>query len=370
MKKVLLIFLIVLSIFVFGCFKDTKTNDPNNNQNNNNNNNNTSDPGTDPGNDPGKDPLVVKTNVNFSIADFTLENSDDKDYICFNVIVNSEEDVNVKFDITYAFTLGDSMTSGDSLATVTLSQVDTFVRKGTNLLDYQIELDESKYDKYVYISVNNISEEYNCIDTLDDCIEKSVISIALNVLSKDANNEIAKKIDDKVNAIEVSSIEMSIDYENKKVQALGSGYVLDANFGTDYIVVEITFSSKAHLTTDFDKLVVKNGIVIAKGVLYIENNKYYYKEEVEKTSNELSSITLTFDYLKHSDEVHTDEYDALMSNPEYNKITITITLKDGFTYSNSLVLNINDKNIDSSKYKIEGNVLTYVFDDPNWTGFY
>lgn len=351
MKKIILILVLIFSLLLFGCKKED------NNKDNNK------------GND---DPVEEKANVNYSIADFTLESDEGKDWICFNVIVNSDKDVNVKFDLDYTFNDNILAISSYLLPMSTLANVDTNVQKGTSLLDFRVELTEDNYKNYLCLVINNKSEDYNCIDVSDDSIEKSVLSIALDVLSKDANNEIAQKIDNTVNAIIVATIDLSIDYENKKVQALGAGYTVESNFTDDYIIVEIIFSPKAKLTEDFTLFVVKNGKEVAKGFLYIENNKYYYKEELEKTNTDviISSITLTFDYLKHSEEIKRVEYTAVMSNPEYNKITITITMNEGYVLSDSLVLTLNDKIIDNSKYKIENNVLTYVFDDPNWTGFY
>ena len=316
---------------------------------------------------PDDSPETVKTSVNYSFADFTLENIDNKDYIFFNIIADSDDDVNVKFFLVYKF---HSQKQPDQIISPTSELVDKQIKKGTTLIEYRLEIVPENYDKYLFLNVSNVGEDYDCINTLDDTINKSVLSIALDVLSKDENNEIAIKIDNLVNAIEVSSIEISIDYDNKTAQALGSGYVIDANFNDDFIIIEIIFSPKAKLENDFDKLPVKNGMADAKGSLYIDNNRYYYKEEVEKTNNELTSITVTLDYLKHYDEKVTDEYIATMSNPEYNKITVTITLKNDYKFSSKFMLTLNDKLIDGSKYKIENNVLTYIFDDPNWSEFY
>lgn len=317
------------------------------------------------------EPLIVpteKVNVNFSIADFTLEKDEGKEWVSFNVIAEASVQLNVEFDLSYVYYHEQGAYIDASLTS--LASFDERINRGTNLLDFKIELKEENYDDYIYIKLENKSDEYNY--TFFKMVDKSLISIALDVLSKDANNEIAKKIDDTINAIDVSSIEMSIDYDNKKVQALGAGYVLNAEFSDDYIIVEIVFSSKAHLTNDFDKLVVKVNNEGAKGSLHTENNKYYYKEELEKTNTDviINSISLTFDYLKHSEEIKKAEYTALMSNPEYNKITITITLNSGYVFSSDLSLTINDKNIEKNKYKVENNVLTYIFDDPNWSGFY
>ncbi len=309
-----------------------------------------------------------KVNVNFSIADFNLVNDEGKEWVSFNVIAETSVQLNVEFDLSYVYYHEQGAYIDASLTS--LASFDGRINRGTNLLDFKIELKEENYDDYIYIKLENNSDKYNYI--IFKMVDKSLISIALDVLSKDANNEIAKKIDDTINTIDVSSIEMSIDYDNKKVQALGAGYVLNADFSDDYIIVEIVFSSKAHLTNDFDKLAIKVNNESAKGNLYIDNNKYYYKEEVEKTNTDviINSISLTFDYLKHSEEIKKAEYTALMSNPEYNKITITITLNSGYVFSSDLSLTINDKNIDKSLYKIDNSVLTYIFDDPNWSGFY
>ncbi len=347
MKKSFIILFLILSLFVSACFKKENKDNDNDNQNN----------------------VNEKANVNLNIADFTLENIDGKDYICFNVIANSNKDANIKFNLSYNFKINED---NDIINTYLIANVDANIKKGVNLLDYQVEIIENYYDKYLYLNITDFKIDNELIFDYHTSIEKSVVSIALDVLSKDANNEIAKRIDNTINVILVSSIDISIDYENKKVQALGSGYTVNGTFNNDYIIVEIIFSAKARLTNDFNQLNINNDNKPAKGNLYVEDNKYYYKEEITKTNADvlISSISLTFDYLKHNEEIKKEEYVTSMSNPEYNKITITITMKDGFDFSSNFMLTINEKLVEESNYKIENKVLTYIFDDPNWTGFY
>ena len=86
--------------------------------------------------------------------------------------------------------------------------------------------------------------------------------------------------------------------------------------------------------------------------------------------DKVSKISLEIDLNKKSEEGSADNYTYTYSNPSYDKITIIITLKGDLEFSDDFELSLNGKVVDSSKYTIENNVITYIFKDPNWSGIY
>lgn len=85
---------------------------------------------------------------------------------------------------------------------------------------------------------------------------------------------------------------------------------------------------------------------------------------------EIDSIILNIDYLKKTESNSYEEYSYNYSNPSYDIITITITLSDGYVYTDDFILMVNGEIIPSSKYSKNNNVITYKFPDPNWSGIY
>ena len=62
-----------------------------------------------------------------------------------------------------------------------------------------------------------------------------------------------------------------------------------------------------------------------------------------------------------------DNFTYTYYNPSQYKITIKVILDEGYVFGDEFVFIFNNKTIASSKYTINGNVLTYIFDDPNWS---
>lgn len=55
---------------------------------------------------------------------------------------------------------------------------------------------------------------------------------------------------------------------------------------------------------------------------------------------------------------------------DYLKITVVVTLDTGYSFSNNLIFKFNNKVVSVSNYTIVNNKLTYIFNDPNWSGIY
>ena len=51
---------------------------------------------------------------------------------------------------------------------------------------------------------------------------------------------------------------------------------------------------------------------------------------------------------------------------EGNYVTVKVILDDGYVFADGFVFTYNGSVIDSAKYTIEGNTLTYVYEDTNW----
>lgn len=84
----------------------------------------------------------------------------------------------------------------------------------------------------------------------------------------------------------------------------------------------------------------------------------------------INEISLTIDLNKTSLEGEEDKYTYTYSNPKYEIIVIVITLKENYNFSENFTLKLNDEIVKAKDYEIEGKVLTYEFEDPNWTEIY
>ena len=316
-----------------------------------------------PKDEPVEDPLTM----GFDVKNYDLGTEDKVDYVYFDVVITLNKKANVKCDVGVAFDDKEYLTS-DSIVYMPESKhvqtIDQEFNKGESIVTVKVALTEENYKKSIYVCLDNKSTDTG--GYAGGVFLRSIVSIADAIKDGKDDDHISKRILAKINEIEVSDIKLTLDKDKKTASAVGAGYQLVPNFSSDETRIEIIFSDKAKLTKDFLELEVFINGSKALGKLEIVDNKYYYVEE-EKVVKELS---IELDYLKHYDEKVTDDYVATMSNPEYNKITVTITLKNDYKFSSSFKLTLNDKLIDSSKYKIENNVLTYIFDDPNWSEFY
>ena len=83
---------------------------------------------------------------------------------------------------------------------------------------------------------------------------------------------------------------------------------------------------------------------------------------------DLVDIDVNIDYPQKTEKAfYGDNFTYTYYNPSQNKITIKVILDEGYVFGDEFVFIFNDITIASSKYTINGNVLTYIFDDPNWS---
>lgn len=116
---------------------------------------------------------------------------------------------------------------------------------------------------------------------------------------------------------------------------------------------------------------------------YLENTKWNFETIV--TGN----ITLTARWVMHEDEAEelvtevyitlntktyaysssSSKYEASMKTPDWVNIVIYVTLVEGYTYSEDVVLYVNNVKAVASTYTVdvENGKITYVIDDPNWS---
>lgn len=83
---------------------------------------------------------------------------------------------------------------------------------------------------------------------------------------------------------------------------------------------------------------------------------------------DLVDIDVNIDYPQKTEKSFDgDNFTYTYYNPLQHKITIKVILDEGYLFGDEFVFIFNNKTIESSKYTINGNVLTYIFDDPNWS---
>lgn len=162
------------------------------------------------------------------------------------------------------------------------------------------------------------------------------------------NNEIIKLESTNINQIQENEYGIRFDYTQ---------YHSDLSI---IILLELSDNSKF-----YSNFVCTNIFDLVKDE-YMENDiaaNIYYGYTVNE-------IELTIDLNKHSLEGEEEKYSFTYDNPKYETITIIVTLKEKYNFSENFVLKLNGKEVKIKDYKIEGNVLTYIFDDPNWTEIY
>lgn len=162
------------------------------------------------------------------------------------------------------------------------------------------------------------------------------------------NNEIIKLESTNINQIEENEYGIRFDYTQ---------YHSDLSI---IILLELNDNSKM-----YSNLVNCNIYDLAKKE-YLENeiasNIYY--------GFIINEIALKIDLNLYSFEGEEEKYKYTYSNPKLETITIIITLKDNYAFSKDFVLKLNDEVVKTKDYTIEDNVLTYIFEDPNWTEIY
>lgn len=220
----------------------------------------------------------------------------------------------------------------------------------SNAIDLKVEIED--------IDLSDLEEKVTFDIDLDN--EELLTNIKIKELSilysfNETNKETLLKEHDSIK-LEISDInvieekEYSINFDSTK-------YNSDLSI---IVLIELTDDSKI-----YSNLVNINIFDLAKRE-YKDNqiaaNIYY--------GFIINEISLTIDLNKTSLEGEEDKYTYTYSNPKYETIVIVITLKENYNFSENFTLKLNDEIVKAKDYKIEGKVLTYEFEDPNWTEIY
>lgn len=137
----------------------------------------------------------------------------------------------------------------------------------------------------------------------------------------------------------------------------------ETNYKSDLsIIFEIELSKDGYI---YSKVMEINISALAKDE-YLKNNNNKIAESI-CNPNRLYSLDINIDFKGKQGNGEGDTYYYAYSNPSYEKITLTITLKNEFFFSENFEFILNGELIDSNKYTIDNNILTYIFKDPNWS---
>ena len=224
------------------------------------------------------------------------------------------------------------------------------------LKTYKIPFSSSHYKKDVSFVIEVLLIDGNKINSVLET--KNIFQLA-----KDARetNSVASKI---YKYFEVSSLNIQVNLNLSEYSKESTKYSFVYTNAGDVKTLVITLEKDFSFTSEFELKI--NDAVIERSKYLIKENVLTYKQSEKKVEN----ITTSVDLLLKTYSTETEEYILTYANPSYDKITVIITLKDDFVFADNFVLNFNGKDIKAKDYKIEGNVLTYIFDDPNWTGIY
>lgn len=220
----------------------------------------------------------------------------------------------------------------------------------SNAIDLKVEIED--------IDLSDLEEKVTFDIDLDN--EELLINIKIKELSilysfNETNKETLLKEHDSIK-LEISDINV-IEEKEYSINFDSSKYNSDLSI---IVLIELTDDSKI-----YSNLVNINIFDLAKRE-YKDNqiaaNIYY--------GFIINEISLTIDLNKTSLEGEEDKYTYTYSNPKYEIIVIVITLKENYNFSENFTLKLNDEIVKAKDYKIEGKVLTYEFEDPNWTEIY
>lgn len=107
--------------------------------------------------------------------------------------------------------------------------------------------------------------------------------------------------------------------------------------------------------------------------IYNVNSLYEVKEDITFI-NIIDNIHIVYkaygEVISNYDFVSYSEGVIIEDNKDYNEIIFTITLKEGFIYSDSITVTSvfhNGKKTDVHKFEIIDNIINYAIDDPNWS---
>ena len=164
----------------------------------------------------------------------------------------------------------------------------------------------------------------------------------------------------------IGSLDLEIDLEASVLTKAELKYSYTYTNTQEVKTLTVTLNKDFKFSNEF--VFKLNGADIDRSLYSIQDNVLTYKQSEKK----LDQITVTVDLLLKTDSyiIEEETFKLKYSNPSYDKITIIITLKGDYVFADNFVLNFNGKIIPTNEYKIEGNMLTYIFNDPNWSGIY
>ncbi len=223
---------------------------------------------------------------------------------------------------------------------------------------YKLNITEKEYKKdlsfVIEVLLTDESKIYSSLEM------KNIYELALNDYEY---NPTSLQI---YNYFIVGSLDLEIDLEASVLTKAEAKYSYTYTNAEEVKTLTITLNKDFKFSNEF--VLKLNGTVIDRSLYSIQDNVLTYKQSEKK----LDQITVTVDLLLKTDSyiIEEETFTLKYSNPKYDKITIIITLKGDYVFAENFVLNFNGEIISPNKYKIEGNMLTYIFDDPNWSGIY
>src|SRR5690606_9695978 len=119
-------------------------------------------------------------------------------------------------------------------------------------------------------------------------------------------------------------------------------------------------------------------------ILYSEQTKFNLFESKKNDQDEFAAkiiekvlgraqinlIELEIDYRDYT-VLKEPEYLIVEVKFDYKTVTLIFKLIDfKYEFSDALLLKVNGNNINIKSKVLEGNILTVLYDDPNWSGIY
>lgn len=137
---------------------------------------------------------------------------------------------------------------------------------------------------------------------------------------------------------------------------------LDIIYARAYVTV--TLNEKNH--TIYSEMLVFSFYELA------QSSEGAFADEIIKSvegDHKVHQVTIELD-LKNYEIINKPEYTNVSIITDYIEVTVLVTLTDGLEFANQVTFKVNGQTVSASSYTLNNNVLTYKFDDPNWSDIY
>ncbi len=224
------------------------------------------------------------------------------------------------------------------------------------LLDLEIHIDEITLVEQLYgFSVDiRIDGNFPDISTYDEVIFGLFIAEGLH--------ESADSVKEASSVIHLEEVSK----ESNMINFTYTGLTVEDIVTVFSFLGYVTFRSHQEETT-----IYVSEIPVTSMVSLAKTDDSHWAEHIQDLAEQriVRSVDINFYPETYEVEYASDRYTVSVKT-DYNTVEITVILEPGMIFHDDVALIINDVMIPFDDYTVMNDTLIYVFEDPNWTGYY